>query len=97
MPKIINHSPSLGIVNKEVLDATGVAYAAAVKLANGGYIVKGIMAGRKDPVIWLVATGKCKELESCTQKTIRNGKGKVLTKVALVDGCEVRWEEKVAA
>lgn len=97
MPKIIKHSDRLGTVNKEVLDATSTAYATAVSLANRGFVVKGIMAGRNDPVIWLIWTRKCNKLESCTQKLIRNGSGKVRTSVALVDGCEVRWEQRVAA
>jgi len=98
MPNPIEHSPALGIVNKEVLDATNLAYATAVNLASRGFIVKGVMAGRKDPVVWLVFTGKCQSLKKAiTQKIISNSKGKEKFKAAQVDGCEVRWVEREAA
>ena len=91
------HSPSLGIVNKSVLDATNLAYCTASKLASSGFIVKGISARRNSPTVWLVETGRCESLESCTSKIVRNNNGRYRIKVAIVDGCEIKWKKKEAA
>lgn len=87
----IEHPGSIGEQNKRILDTLTDAYRAALELAEQGFVVRSVGIKRRNPVIEIQNSGRCRRLKGVTAAVRSGPLGRERVMVAVVKGCQVMW------
>lgn len=84
----------IGKQNAHILDTLTDAYRAALDLSEQGFTVVDIKVGESQPVVRILAEGRCEQLKG-SYNIIRSGPGRrILTMSTVHKGARIEWEEK---